>query len=171
MDSATVLSFVGIVIAINGAFTAGAFFYYNQSNEKKQREIDALSLSNKRLSEIVESLITNMLADDVRERTYETVLERLLSVTNHDDDITKRILLAFAKNSRETSRAINELMLFSEDPLTKISAYRQLSEICGTVDSIERMLSAKELEPKDDIDYFEECITVLKKRIRINSLT
>ncbi len=172
MDAGSIIGLIGIVIAINAAFMTAAFFYYEKSSKKKEEQIIELKTSNERLSAVVDCLILGLVIDDVRETTYESVLERLLSATNHGNETTKRILSAFALNSSESTRAINELMLYSEDAQVKLAAYRQLSETCGTVDSIEKMVSAKAFQPTEDMDIYSECIKVLTRRLNTeNSLT
>ncbi len=171
MDTATLIGLVAVIIAINAAFMTASFFYYERKSKLNDTQITELKSSNDRLSAVVDSLILGLVIDDVRETTYESVLERLLSATNHGDETKARILSAFALNSMESSRAINELMLYSEDGQVKLAAFRQLSEICGSVESIEKMVSAKEFEPANDIDIYSECIKVLIQRLNVeNSL-
>ncbi len=157
-----ILSFTAIIFAVQ-AISITIVLYIIGSERKIERNINEMKDLNEKhifLNSLIMSLVG--IAEKIKSinRFTDGIVTRLLHVSNMEEEIINKIHLENKILINDLEKDILELSMYSEAEIIRLSAFKNLSEYSGDIDTIDKMDKI--------IKYNINNITTKEKKLLLN---
>ncbi|MBP7427867.1 MAG: hypothetical protein KBC05_00465 [Candidatus Hydrogenedentes bacterium] len=166
MTTSELLTIVGITVAINIGFVTFLAARDRGKGKKLKKAAraanDALRYVHKAITETVGALqALDIKVKDLQNQTY-----RLLDSSSVRKDIRIKIVTLLHDKDLRLDKTLQELSLFSSNPVVRFSACKMLAMNCGDSNSLEKIVLMAEYETDAQLrDQYRSYIEQLKTRL------